>query len=321
MSLFRFRATPWRRSATDSANPHLSAVRGRPDDALARLAAVQFGVVARRQLLELGLSSRNIARRVERGSLRVVHRGVYAVGHEHLELRGRASAALLWAGEGAVCSHDTAAQLWALMPADDTPCHVSSTRSSSHQPEGIVVHRVRSLPASLTSRRSSLPVTNVPRTILDLCDTHPPHTIRRVIGEALYQRRTSLPQLRDALETSPGRRGVRVLRELLPLAGATHSGVEDRFLPLLATAGIELPQVNVRVAGFQVDCYWPRQKVVVELDTWWSHGDFLTFEADRRRAAALQRAGCVVLRFTDKQLSDELHASLLTLSLTLRERT
>ena len=63
------------------------------DRALAQLATSQDGIVERRQLTELGLGAGAIDHRVRAGRLIVLHRGVYAVGHEALTDRGRMRAA------------------------------------------------------------------------------------------------------------------------------------------------------------------------------------------------------------------------------------
>jgi Transcriptional regulator, AbiEi antitoxin len=86
------------------------------DKAIARLARYQHGIVARRQLLELGLSSDQIGRRVRRGSLHVVQRGVYAVGHSVISVCGRWLAAVLTYGDDAALSHRSAAELWGILP-------------------------------------------------------------------------------------------------------------------------------------------------------------------------------------------------------------
>ena len=54
------------------------------DPLVARIAAGQWGVVSRAQVLAAGLSPDAIALRLRRGRLHSVHRGVYAVGHSHL---------------------------------------------------------------------------------------------------------------------------------------------------------------------------------------------------------------------------------------------
>jgi hypothetical protein len=53
----------------------------RPGEAIERLAAVQHGVVGRRQLLAVGLTSSMIETRIGTRLLVPLHRGVYAVGH------------------------------------------------------------------------------------------------------------------------------------------------------------------------------------------------------------------------------------------------
>src|SRR5262245_4638276 len=76
------------------------------------LAGVQHGMVARRQLLELGFNAREIERRVARRRLHPVMRGVYAVGWPQLTSKRRWMAAVLACGQGATLSHRSAAALW-----------------------------------------------------------------------------------------------------------------------------------------------------------------------------------------------------------------
>jgi len=86
-----------------------------PDRAAAELAAAQYGVLARSQLAELGLERWAIERRVQRGRLHVVHRGIYAVGHRRLSRPGRWMAAALAGGTGAALSHHHGGALWVLL--------------------------------------------------------------------------------------------------------------------------------------------------------------------------------------------------------------
>lgn len=64
------------------------------DIEIAALADGHQGVVDHAQLIQLGLSSRAISRRVAAGRLHVLHRGVYAVGDRALPRLGRVVAAV-----------------------------------------------------------------------------------------------------------------------------------------------------------------------------------------------------------------------------------
>ena len=77
------------------------------------------------------------------------------------------------------------------------------------------------------------------------------------------------------------------------------------FLRLCDDAAIRRPAVNVGVEGYEVDCYWPAERLVVELDGFAHHSDLASFRADRKRDAALQLAGLRVLRFTFDRLAGE----------------
>src|SRR5690242_17697450 len=84
----------------------------RRDSEIWALMERQHGVIARRQLLELGFSERRIQRRIGSGRLHPIWRGVYAVGRPLLDQRGHWMAAVLASGPGAVLSHGSAAALW-----------------------------------------------------------------------------------------------------------------------------------------------------------------------------------------------------------------
>jgi hypothetical protein len=81
------------------------------DGAIARVAGRQHGRVARGQLVVLGLSDDVIDYRLARSRLHVVHRGVYAVGHDAPTREANWMAAVLAGGEGAVLSHRDAVAL------------------------------------------------------------------------------------------------------------------------------------------------------------------------------------------------------------------
>jgi very-short-patch-repair endonuclease len=63
--------------------------------------------------------------------------------------------------------------------------------------------------------------------------------------------------------------------------------------------------MNARVAGYEVDAYWPAHKLVVEIDGWRYHRTRRRFEDDRRKDAALTVAGHRVIRITARRLHYE----------------
>ncbi len=66
-----------------------------------------------------------------------------------------------------------------------------------------------------------------------------------------------------------------------------------------------MPEVNVRVAGREVDFLWRRQRVVAETDGYRYHRGSVAFEDDRDRDIDLRAAGCAILRFTYRQVTSE----------------
>ena len=83
----------------------------------------------------------------------------------------------------------------------------------------------------------------------------------------------------------------------------TRSELEERFLRFCDQHGIVRPRVNAIVAGLEVDFYWPRQRLAVELDGWAFHRTRAAFERDRTRDTLLAAAVVRVLRFTHRQLT------------------
>jgi very-short-patch-repair endonuclease len=71
--------------------------------------------------------------------------------------------------------------------------------------------------------------------------------------------------------------------------------------------GLPQPECNTSVVAhdgrsYEVDCYFPAHRVVVETDGWETHRTRHAFESDRAKDAALTAAGYTVVRFTWRQL-------------------
>src|SRR5919197_5965598 len=132
-----------------------------------RLAKRQHGVVARHQLLELGLHSQAITHRIGKGRLHPVCRGVYAVGRPQVSVYGRWMAAVLACGPDALLSHTTAGDLWQVLPARRT-IEISTTQRTGRQPRGVVLHRRTALTAKDVTKHEDIPVTTPTCTLIDL---------------------------------------------------------------------------------------------------------------------------------------------------------
>src|SRR5690348_114190 len=121
---------------------HIAAQSASVDGAMALLAQAQHGVVSRRQLLELGMSRDQVQDRSAGGRLHRIHRGVYAVGHRKLSLKGVWTSAALACGPGAVLSHRAALALWDLRTSESGLIDVTVPgRSRQRGRAGIRVHK------------------------------------------------------------------------------------------------------------------------------------------------------------------------------------
>jgi very-short-patch-repair endonuclease len=282
------------------------------DAVVARLAERQYGVVARWQLLELGLGEDAIDHRLAIGRLHPVARGVYAVGHRVISARGGGMAAVLSSGSGAVLSHSSAAALWDIRGWGPGPVEVIVPRKST---SSRLIRRHHSvLPADEMTTHEGIPVTIAPRTVFDLAAISTVDRVESLIRQAEYQRLHDRLSLIDIIDRYPRRRGVKRLRtaltriESLP-AGRTRSPLEARFLPFLRRHRLPHPRLNdwisVGQKRFQVDCHWPGTGQIVELDSWEAHGTRSAFREDRARDRVLRTAGYAVTRISWAQLDDE----------------
>jgi very-short-patch-repair endonuclease len=278
------------------------------DRVIGALAARQWGVVARGQLLDAGLSATVIRERVRAGRLICLHRGVYAVGHARLRTEGYWLAAVLAVGSGAVLSHRDAAGLHDLRPANHARIDVTTTANRTDEP-GIRVHRTRTLHPDDITTVSGIPVTTVARTLVDLAGTVPYDHLVKAIRESERRRTFDLRKVEAAMARTRNRagRGHRALNEALAEAAAfehhhTRSPLEDAFLPLLRDHGLPLPATNAIVEDFEIDAVWRAQRIAVELDGWQDHGTRRAFETDRERDALLAANGWRVVRFTHRQV-------------------
>jgi very-short-patch-repair endonuclease len=273
-----------------------------PALAMAALANRQHGVVARDQLVELGLSRNVIARHVQRGRLHRLHRGVYAVGHRALSREAHWMAAVLASGDGAVLSHRSAAALWGIRDSRRATIDVTSPRERRRP--GIDTHHARLAPDEVTMHRA-IPVTTPARTLLDLAALLDQHRLARAAERAEALRLTSPTSLGALAARYPRRPGTPAIRRLQPTDTTTRSELERRFLTLLEAEKLPRPLVNTPIDRYEADFAWPAANLIAELDGYQTHATRAAFERDRARDRTLQTQGWRVLRITWRQLEDD----------------
>jgi len=273
---------------------------------VAELAKRQHGVVSARQLAELGISKDVISRETAKARFHQVHHGVYAVGHTALSRQGHCIAAVLSCGDEALLSHRSAAWLWGL--TQWWPSILEVTAASPREARQAI--RVHSAAALLPEDRSAsqyIPVTAIPRTLLDFAAIDP-----RFLGGAIENAERlgllDLIAIDALLKRSRGFRGVARLRTALEIyrdPAFTRSRLERRFLALVKRADLPRPSMNFFVEGYELDAYWPTERFAVELDTYDYHGGHVAFEQDRLRHEDLKLADIEMIRVTGMRMDRE----------------
>src|SRR4051794_1052187 len=235
---------------------------------LAKLGSTQHGVVAVWQLLELGFSRREIAVRVESRRFHRVYRGVYTLGHPARTAEALEMAAVLACGPQAVLSHWTAAARWALIRPVHGPVHVIAPSDRKAQ-RGMRPHTSPLHPHDRT-RRDGIPITTVPRTLLDLSAVANERLVRRAVNQADRKGWLNRRVMAELLERNPRRKGTKQLRAVIagvnPTTRRTRSDLEVAFIVLCKAHHLPAPVANTEVAGIEVDMHWPGTNLIVELD-------------------------------------------------------
>lgn len=264
----------------------------------------QHGVIARAQLLELGLTRKAIEHRIAAGRLHPVLRGVYAVGRPRLTPHAYWMAAVLSCGPNAVLSHWTAAALWGLGRGAHGTVEVSVPAHTSRRPAGVTVHRRTPISPEHVTRHHGIPVTSPTWTLVDLASCVEDPELEAAIADADRRGLVGPEALRAALDGLGPRPGVRTVRRLLDrdTFTLTDSELERRFLPIARSAGLPVPQTQCHVNGFRVDFYWPDLGLVVETDGLRHHRTAAQQVKDHRRDQAHTAAGLIALRFTRAQV-------------------
>jgi hypothetical protein len=290
---------------------------------LAELAARQHGVVSLRQLTgPLGYSRSAVNHAVAAGRLHRLHRGVFAVGHTNLSLQGECLAAVLGSGPRAVLSHLSAAWLWGISGSSPGPFDVTTPVRRKPRPP-IRLHEARLLTIDDQALLEEIPVTALPRTLLDLAATVRFDWLEKMVERSEERGLFDLHAVEELLARTVGHHGHARLRRAIALyqpSSFTRSGLEKRFLELCIEAALPRPWMNYVEHGFELDAYWPEYRFAVELDVFETHGTRAAFERDRKRQEDLLLAGITMTRVTGPRLEREPEAVIARVARLLEQR-
>jgi hypothetical protein len=263
----------------------------------------------------LGLRDSTIGVWIETGYLEKVLPRVYAIGHRAPNREADLWAAILYAGPGAALSHATAAHWRGLIDYPPRQIEVSTPRKiASHC--GVQVYARR---RTERTTHNALPITSIPRMLLDLAAIAEQRVLRRALAQLDYRRELDVEAISAICRS--GRTGSRKLRLALtihnPRLAHVNGPLEYGFMEFCERSKLPLPQVNVRVHGILVDAYWPQQKLVVELDGLANHSTPAQLRRDKANDLKLRGHGLTVIRYdwdlvhgAPRRLHDDLIAAL-----------
>jgi hypothetical protein len=260
------------------------------EEIIARIASGAHGVVTRAELIRAGLTPAEIRQRLGTGLLLCEHPGVYRVGHRAPSVEATYLAAAKAGGEGALVSGRPAAHLLYLIKGLPPPPEI--TTPTERRIPGVATRRSASICAADAAQCRGVPVTSVPRTLVDLAAVLEAAGLALACHEAGGRHRTTPAQVRAVLKRQPNAPGAANLRKVIH--GDVHvtlSKLERGFLDLLGEVGLPLPETNRRAGGRRVDCRWPEHQLTVELDSYRYHSSRHAWERDRRREREARARG------------------------------
>jgi len=166
---------------------------GERDLRMVALASQHHGVVTREELADgLGFGASSISRRVTRGELRSVRRGVYVV--VAIQSVHSTVAALVRATERSVASHRSAAALHRMAIKPSTPT-ITVPKGDHAAIAGCRLVETRFLPAIDHSQVAGIDATTPARTLCDLAAELRPKHLRHLVQEQTLAARPSMPAL------------------------------------------------------------------------------------------------------------------------------
>ena len=252
------------------------------DRRIAALARRSHGIAARADLLGAGVTESQIHTRLQRGSLIRVHLGVYRVGHAAPSVEANYLAAVKACGEGSVICGAAAAHLLGLIRGPAPPPEVLTP--TRRRVAGVVTRHTRSLIAQDAATVRGIPVTTVPRTLVDLAAVMRAEELTLACHNAWTRYRTEPADVEKVLARRPNSPKAGLIRWAISGDSDTFlSRLESEFARVIKDAGLPRPHTNRPAGSFCVDCRWPDHGLTVELDSYGFHNSRRSWKKDHQR--------------------------------------
>jgi very-short-patch-repair endonuclease len=273
------------------------------------------GIFATGELLDSGLSERQIARQVACGALVRFGLGFYATADLADRLRAfpfgahflQAFAVVGLLGPETVASHRTAAHLHGIDLLVEPGATVTVTRppgSGSRRGRSGVHLYIARMPDAHQCDIFGLPVSSAARTVIDLARSAPFREGVVVADSALHQKLTTKDELRTVLADCRAMRGCVTATAVVEFADAlAESPLESIARVVFRDCKLPVPSLQVTITNAmsdfigRVDFLWPKHRTIAEVDGLMKYTDPVRARDQLRRDQRLRDAGYEVVHF------------------------
>lgn len=273
-----------------------------------------FDAAVRHRDLLTAMGRRRLDAALATGVLCQPWRGVVIRADQSLDLRTRASAAILVAGEAAVVSGPTAVALHGYEAAESTDIHltVPYSRSIRSRP-GLVIHQSH-VTGDDVVQVAGLPVLAQDLALAEyLCTGDKWHAFASLDQALIGRGKNSVAELKSEvaarLENRHDPRGIGRGLMLVELAtGLAESPPESFFRLIVVEAGfpIPTPQHEVQTIDghrlYVLDMAWESRRIALEYDGYSAHESRAQYDAERDERLA--QRGWIVVRARASDLRD-----------------
>ncbi len=262
------------------------------DADLQALLDLQDGVATSAQILSK-LSRRTFDSYLKTGALERIWQGIYSRGEpdDWTRLRGLD----LSAGKPVPVCLGTAAALYGFDTENPKDLHVLNPAGSHlRHADGLVIHRRDGAPMVVEQGR---PATAPAWTAIEVARSLRRPRVLATLDAALRSGTCDRVELSRAVTRQAGRRGIVIVREMLPIADPrAESPMESEARLVMIDGGLPMPELQYEVIDGRgklrrLDFAWPQYMVAAEYDglDWHSGPDAML--ADRERSSALMDVG------------------------------